>query len=170
MVISSVDSPLSTCNVAHSRPGCKVSHFDRFCRLRPAPGSWLPKPSTTEFHNGRYRPIRTCSISCIHTGSNTRHRQQKSRRAMFSTSSIVSACSRNRLNSTGARSQDEYWVSVFGTPEAGGTWGWRWEGHHLSLHYTIVDGENHRQHAHPSSWARTPATVPSGPRRAACGR
>ena len=39
-----------------------------------------------------------------------------------------------------ARDQDAYWVSVFGTPTAGTTWGWRWEGHHLSLHFTLVDG------------------------------
>ena len=62
-----------------------------------------------------------------------------------------------------ARSQDEYWVSVFGTPEAGGTWGWRWEGHHLSLHYTIVDGEI--TVSTPTFLGANPATVPSGPRR-----
>ena len=62
-----------------------------------------------------------------------------------------------------ARNQDEYWVSVFGTPEAGGTWGWRWEGHHLSLHYTIVDGEI--TVSTPTFLGANPATVPSGPRR-----
>ena len=32
-----------------------------------------------------------------------------------------------------------YWVTVFGMP--GDTvWGWRFGGHHLSLHYTIIDG------------------------------
>ena len=62
-----------------------------------------------------------------------------------------------------ARSQDEYWVSVFGTPAAGGTWGWRWEGHHLSLHYTIVDGEI--TVSTPTFLGANPAAVPSGPRR-----
>ena len=32
-----------------------------------------------------------------------------------------------------------YFVSVFGTPGAG-AWGWRFEGHHLSRHFTVVDG------------------------------
>ncbi len=32
-----------------------------------------------------------------------------------------------------------YWVAVFGEPGEG-TWGWRFGGHHLSLHFTIVDG------------------------------
>jgi hypothetical protein len=33
-----------------------------------------------------------------------------------------------------------YYVSVFGAPQAVGMWGWRFEGHHISLNYTIVDG------------------------------
>jgi hypothetical protein len=32
-----------------------------------------------------------------------------------------------------------YFVSVFGEPGES-TWGWRFEGHHVSVHYTIVDG------------------------------
>lgn len=34
-----------------------------------------------------------------------------------------------------------YYVSLFGTPSAREPWGWRFEGHHLSLHYTIVGGQ-----------------------------
>ena len=34
---------------------------------------------------------------------------------------------------------DRYYVSVFGTPGAQ-AWGWRFEGHHLSRHFTIVGG------------------------------
>lgn len=34
-----------------------------------------------------------------------------------------------------------YWMSVFGTPSMKGTWGWRFGGHHISLHFTIVDGQ-----------------------------
>lgn len=33
-----------------------------------------------------------------------------------------------------------YWVAVFGEPSTKGTWGWRFGGHHLSLHFTMVDG------------------------------
>src|SRR5688500_231854 len=39
-----------------------------------------------------------------------------------------------------ARSKDEYLFSVFGTPAAKGNWGWRVEGHHISLRFTVVDG------------------------------
>lgn len=34
-----------------------------------------------------------------------------------------------------------YWVAIFGRPDPSGTWGWRFGGHHVSLNYTIVDGE-----------------------------
>lgn len=38
------------------------------------------------------------------------------------------------------RSPEHYRFSVFGTPSARGAWGWRVEGHHVSLHFTIVNG------------------------------
>jgi Protein of unknown function (DUF3500) len=44
-----------------------------------------------------------------------------------------------RLNGGGSFDPDLYYVSVFGTPGAR-AWGWRFEGHHLSRHFTIVDG------------------------------
>ncbi len=34
-----------------------------------------------------------------------------------------------------------YYVRVFGTPDEGGTWAWRFGGHHVSVNHTIVDGE-----------------------------
>ena len=37
------------------------------------------------------------------------------------------------------RHRDDYWVSVFGEP-GGAMWGWRFEGHHVSLHATVVAG------------------------------
>jgi hypothetical protein len=37
------------------------------------------------------------------------------------------------------RDPDLYYVSVFGTPDAREPWGWRFEGHHISLNYTIAN-------------------------------
>lgn len=34
-----------------------------------------------------------------------------------------------------------YYVSVFGEPDDKKPWGWRFEGHHISLNYTIVGGQ-----------------------------
>ncbi|MEM7128877.1 MAG: DUF3500 domain-containing protein [Chloroflexota bacterium] len=31
-----------------------------------------------------------------------------------------------------------YYVTIFGTPDSDAPWGWRWEGHHLSQHFTIA--------------------------------
>ncbi len=33
-----------------------------------------------------------------------------------------------------------YWISIFGSP-GDPTWSWRFGGHHISLHFTIVEGE-----------------------------
>ena len=39
------------------------------------------------------------------------------------------------------RDETLYYVTVFGTPGAKDRWGWRWEGHHMSLNFTVVKGE-----------------------------
>ena len=33
-----------------------------------------------------------------------------------------------------------YYIRIFGTPSAQGIWGWSFEGHHISLNYTLMDG------------------------------
>ena len=55
-----------------------------------------------------------------------------------------------------------YFVSVFGDPSTDGTWAWRFEGHHLSLHFTIVDGVI--TVSAPTFLAASPAEVMEGPR------
>lgn len=54
-----------------------------------------------------------------------------------------------------------YYVTVFGTPAPGATWAWRFEGHHLSFNFTIVDGR-HVFFA-PSFMGSNPAEVRTGP-------
>ena len=39
------------------------------------------------------------------------------------------------------RNDGWYFVSVFGDPSNTGKWGWRFEGHHLSVNYTLDKGE-----------------------------
>ncbi len=39
------------------------------------------------------------------------------------------------------RDSDRYFFTVFGEPSDQGNWGWRVEGHHLSLNVTLKDGE-----------------------------
>jgi hypothetical protein len=56
-----------------------------------------------------------------------------------------------------ARNKEEYLFSVFGTPAAKGRWGWRVEGHHVSLRFAVVDG------AASSSVATSPMFLGSNP-------
>ncbi len=39
------------------------------------------------------------------------------------------------------RDETLYYFSVFGVPGPSSTWGWRVEGHHLSVNFTLVDGQ-----------------------------
>lgn len=55
------------------------------------------------------------------------------------------------------RNPKAYFTSIFGTPSADGTWSWRFEGHHLSLNYTVVDGK--KVAVTPSFFAANPAEV-----------
>ena len=59
-----------------------------------------------------------------------------------------------------ARDPDAYRFSVFGTPSTIDPWGWRVEGHHISLHFTMVDGAIV---ATPSFAGTNPAEVRDGP-------
>jgi hypothetical protein len=55
-----------------------------------------------------------------------------------------------------------YHVSIFGTPGPKGTWGWRFEGHHLSFNFTIVDGKVAA--GTPAMMGTNPAEIRQGPR------
>jgi len=62
-----------------------------------------------------------------------------------------------------SRDPELYLMSVFGTPSTDGTWGWRFEGHHLSLHFTIVEGN--LSVSAPTFLAASPAEVMDGPKK-----
>jgi hypothetical protein len=62
-----------------------------------------------------------------------------------------------------ARDRDQYLFSIFGTPSTDGTWGWRFEGHHISLHFTIVGGAT--AVGSPAFVGANPAEVREGPQR-----
>src|SRR5262249_12833575 len=61
------------------------------------------------------------------------------------------------------RDPEKYYVSVFGTPDAAAPWGWRLEGQHLSLNFTLVPGR--AVSITPAFFGANPAEVPSGPQR-----
>ena len=60
------------------------------------------------------------------------------------------------------RDTERYFFSVFGTPSPKGAWGWRVEGHHISLHFTVVNGALIA--GSPTFFGVNPAEVRSGPK------
>jgi len=50
-----------------------------------------------------------------------------------------------------------YYITIFGRPDADGTWGWSFEGHHFSVNFVIRDGQVVADT--PSFWGANPATV-----------
>jgi hypothetical protein len=61
------------------------------------------------------------------------------------------------------RDPENYSFSVFGAPSAHDAWGWRVEGHHVSLNFTIVNGT--LVAAAPSFFGSNPAEVREGPKK-----
>lgn len=62
----------------------------------------------------------------------------------------------------GRRDPENYFFSIFGTPSDAGTWGFRFEGHHVALNFTIVDG---KVSSSPMFFGTNPAEVKEGPRK-----
>lgn len=59
------------------------------------------------------------------------------------------------------RDPEKYHLTLYGTPDAKARWGWRFEGHHLSLHFTLAG--DRRVADTPSFFGANPARVASGP-------
>src|SRR6266550_3697719 len=66
-------------------------------------------------------------------------------------------------NKAPQRDADLYFVTIFGTPSGKAAWGWRVEGHHLSLNFA-VDGDQVLS-VTPSFFGANPAQIQSGPRK-----
>ncbi|PYJ86271.1 MAG: hypothetical protein DME22_05925 [Verrucomicrobia bacterium] len=61
------------------------------------------------------------------------------------------------------RDPERYFVTIFGRPDAKATWGWRVEGHHLSLNFMLVEGKEIS--VTPSFLGSNPGEVREGPRK-----
>jgi len=74
---------------------------------------------------------------------------------------IEAAARRGRAGGI-ARDPEMYFFTVFGDPTAKGRWGWRVEGHHLSLHFSIDAGKM-TVSSTPLFLGLNPAEVREGP-------
>jgi hypothetical protein len=83
------------------------------------------------------------------------------RRGLIKASAIMALeeVLRRREQGKGAFARDAgaYFLTVFGDPSPSATWGWRLEGHHLSLNLTLVDGQ--RPVAAPAFFGAAPSRV-----------
>ena len=59
------------------------------------------------------------------------------------------------------RSRERFSLSLFGEPSAMTPWAWRWEGHHLTITFTMRGDEI--VSTTPKAFSSEPNTVPSGP-------
>lgn len=57
------------------------------------------------------------------------------------------------------RGTENYTLALFGEPAVDAAWGWRFEGHHLSLNFSVAPGE---VSVTPSFFGASPAEIPSG--------
>jgi hypothetical protein len=65
------------------------------------------------------------------------------------------------IEKSARRSPELYVFTIFGEPTDRGAWGWRYEGHHVSQNWTIVDGK--AIGTTPAFFGANPAEVPDGP-------
>src|SRR5687768_14818047 len=68
-----------------------------------------------------------------------------------------------RGKGTNIRDEMLYYFSVFGEPSDNKTWGWRVEGHHLSLNFTLAEGQ--LVAGTPAFYGSNPAEIREGPRK-----
>ena len=61
------------------------------------------------------------------------------------------------------RDPDLYYFTIFGDPHPKGTWGWRYEGHHVSMHWTCLKGKVIA--SSPQFLGSNPGEVRSGPQK-----
>jgi hypothetical protein len=66
-----------------------------------------------------------------------------------------------QLEGNPGRDPQRYYTAIFGEPAPRAPWAWRFEGHHLSVNATYVDGK--AQVVAPLFMGSNPARVPSGP-------
>ncbi len=103
-------------------------------------------------------PQREAALALLRAGTSERGYKQAT--TIMSLENILHDLEKNGRN---VRDPGWYFVSIFGTPAKTGKWGWRIEGHHLSLNYLIEDAQVAA--ATPAFFGANPATVRAGARQ-----
>jgi len=101
---------------------------------------------------------REAALELVKAGTSPRGYEQAT--TIMSLESILSELEKGGAN---VRNPTWYFFSVFGTPSPSGRWGWRVEGHHLSLNYVVDNGQVSA--VTPAFFGANPALVKDGPRK-----
>ncbi|MBT8146602.1 MAG: DUF3500 domain-containing protein, partial [Gammaproteobacteria bacterium] len=75
--------------------------------------------------------------------------------------SLESVLKEIEVNGRFVRDPNAYFITVFGEPSLNGTWALRFEGHHIALNWTFVEGSGIA--STPQFFGSNPAKVRSGP-------
>ena len=67
------------------------------------------------------------------------------------------------IEGSAIRDPELYYFTVFGEPSEKGAWGWRYEGHHVSLNWTVLEGK--LVASTPQFLGANPADVGDGPQK-----
>ena len=81
---------------------------------------------------------------------------------IMSLEAILNELEKSRGKPGATRDPERYYLTIFGQPGAKSVWGWRVEGHHLSVNFTLANGA---AAATPSFMGTNPADVKDGPRK-----
>jgi hypothetical protein len=139
--------------------------------LKPAQRAQTAIPfDSDERQNFHYTPVPRKGLALREMNSEQKHLAEALLSAGLSVQGIIKAhtvmsleqvLKDLELDKGPERDPDKYYVSIFGEPSQHGTWGFRFEGHHVSLNYTIVDGNIASS---PSFFGANPAEVKTGAR------
>jgi hypothetical protein len=81
--------------------------------------------------------------------------------AIIQLEEVLRASERTATNDASHRDPGRYWLQVFGAPKNDAAWAFRLQGHHVSLHFAIADGE--LVAATPAFLGANPHEVRDGP-------
>jgi hypothetical protein len=97
---------------------------------------YVPRVRTGVSFKELTEPQRESALALLRTGLSARGFQQAE--TIRSLEVILQQLEKGRGP---IRDTELYYFTIFGTPSDRGLWGWRYEGHHLSFHWTIKDGK-----------------------------
>lgn len=125
-------------------------------RFTPRARTGLPLKDMTEAQRARAHALLRTGLSLRGYASAT---------DIIALENVLRAIEPPRTGSAIVRDAELYFVSIYG--EAGRTapWGWKFEGHHLSLNFTLVEGKP--EVFAPSFFGSSPAVIRDGPRAGA---